>query len=278
MKKFALVILFLLAFVMMMVNKTDTVLIDKTSSVATSVVGPVIDVLIIPARLAADVYDYFKGMSLAYEENKQLKRENRRLRLISEHARALEIENALLSRILNFSKPPAEKMTTARIVAEEGDAFSHSLIAYVGKNSQVEKGQVVLNEKGVVGRIDKVAGAYAKILLLTDINSRIPVIVERSRIRGMAAGDNTRKPKLVFLPLTAELAIGDRIVTSGVAGVFPPGLPVGEVCKIDKRDVRIRPYAELDSLEYVKIVSFEREEEASEDASGSEILRETADE
>lgn len=266
-KKFALVILFLIAFVLMMVNKTDTILIDKTSSMATGILSPVVDVLIVPARLVAHVYDYFKDMSLAYEENKFLKKENRKLRLIGEQARALEIENRLLSRILNFTKPPVDKLTTARIVAEEGDAFSHSLIAYIGKNNIVEKGQIVLNEDGVVGRIDKIGNSYAKILLLTDINSRIPVVLEKNRTRGMVAGDNTLNPKLVFLPLSSEVNIGDRLVTSGVAGVFPPGLPVGFVSKIDKREIRIQPYADLNSLEYVKIVSFENVDELSQDVS-----------
>ncbi len=266
-KKFALVILFLIAFVLMMVNKTDTILIDKTSSMATGILSPVVDVLIVPARLVAHVYDYFKDMSLAYEENKFLKKENRKLRLIGEQARALEIENRLLSRILNFTKPPVDKLTTARIVAEEGDAFSHSLIAYIGKNNIVEKGQIVLNEDGVVGRIDKIGNSYAKILLLTDINSRIPVVLEKNRTRGMVAGDNTLNPKLVFLPLSSEVNIGDRLVTSGVAGVFPPGLPVGFVSKIDKREIRIQPYADLNSLEYVKIVSFENVDELNRDVS-----------
>lgn len=266
-KKFALVILFLIAFVLMMVNKTDTILIDKTSSMATGILSPVVDVLIVPARLVAHVYDYFKDMSLAYEENKFLKKENRKLRLIGEQARALEIENRLLSRILNFTKPPVDKLTTARIIAEEGDAFSHSLIAYIGKNNIVEKGQIVLNEDGVVGRIDKIGNSYAKILLLTDINSRIPVVLEKNRTRGMVAGDNTLNPKLVFLPLSSEVNIGDRLVTSGVAGVFPPGLPVGFVSKIDKREIRIQPYADLNSLEYVKIVSFENVDELNRDVS-----------
>lgn len=266
-KKFALVILFLIAFVLMMVNKTDTILIDKTSSMATGILSPVVDVLIVPARLVAHVYDYFKDMSLAYEENKFLKKENRKLRLIGEQARALEIENRLLSRILNFTKPPVDKLTTARIVAEEGDAFSHSLIAYIGKNNIVEKGQIVLNEDGVVGRIDKIGNSYAKILLLTDINSRIPVVLEKNRTRGMVAGDNTLNPKLVFLPLSSEVNIGDRLVTSGVAGIFPPGLPVGFVSKIDKREIRIQPYADLNSLEYVKIVSFENVDELNRDVS-----------
>ena len=266
-KKFALVILFLIAFVMMLLNKTDTVLIDKTSSVATDIVSPVVDVLILPARLLANAYDYLKDLSLAHKQNQFLKAENRRLRLVSERARSLEIENRLLAKLLNYTRPDEENLVTARVVAEEGDAFSHSLIAYIGKNNIVEKGQIVLNEDGVVGRIDKIGNSYAKILLLTDINSRIPVVLEKNRTRGMVAGDNTLNPKLVFLPLSSEVNIGDRLVTSGVAGVFPPGLPVGFVSKIDKREIRIQPYADLNSLEYVKIVSFENVDELNRDVS-----------
>ena len=143
-KKFALVILFLLAFVLMLLNKTDTILIDKTSSVATNVFSPVVDVLILPAKGVAQIYDYFKDMRLAYQENKMLKAENRYLRIVSEKARALEIENRLLAKLLNYTRPNEEELVTARVVAEEGDAFSHSLIAYTGPESSVRKNQIVI--------------------------------------------------------------------------------------------------------------------------------------
>ena len=266
-KKFALVILFLIAFVMMLLNKTDTALIDKTSSVATDVVTPVVDVLILPARLLANAYDYLKDLSLAHKENQFLKAENRRLRLVSERARSLEIENRLLAKLLNYARPDEENLVTARVVAEEGDAFSHSLIAYTGKDSTAQKGQIVLTEKGVVGRLDKVGQLYSKILMITDINSRIPVMIENTRVRGILAGDNELNPKLVFTPLSANIQEGDRVVTSGVAGVFPAGLPVGVVSHVSKREIRVLPFADLNKVEYVKIVSFPLESQ--------EVLSET---
>ena len=266
-KKFALVILFLIAFVMMLLNKTDTALIDKTSSVATDVVTPVVDVLILPARLLANAYDYLKDLSLAHKENQFLKAENRRLRLVSERARSLEIENRLLAKLLNYARPDEENLVTARVVAEEGDAFSHSLIAYTGKDSTAQKGQIVLTEKGVVGRLDKVGQLYSKILMITDINSRIPVMIENTRVRGILAGDNELNPKLVFTPLSANIQEGDRVVTSGVAGVFPSGLPVGVVSHVSKREIRVLPFADLNKVEYVKIVSFPLESQ--------EVLSET---
>lgn len=270
-KKFALVILFLIAFVMMLLNKTDTVLIDKTSSVATDIVSPVVDVLILPARLLANAYDYLKDLSLAHKQNQFLKAENRRLRLVSERARSLEIENRLLAKLLNYTRPDEENLVTARVVAEEGDAFSHSLIAYTGKNSTAQKGQIVLTDKGVVGRLDKVGQLYSKILMITDINSRIPVMIENTRVRGILAGDNELNPKLVFTPISADIKEGDRIVTSGVAGVFPAGLPIGVVSHVSKREIRVLPFADLNKVEYVKIVSFPLDEESNLSEAGVEV-------
>ena len=255
-KKFALVLLFLSAFVLMLVNKTDTAIIEKTSSLATDVVSPVIDVLVIPARAVADVYDYLKELKQIHQENQELRRENRKLLQAKDRAQALEIENRILARLLNYVTPPEAKFITARVIAEEGDAFSHSLIAYTGEAKGVRKGQVVLSNRGVVGRIEQVGKLYSKIILITDINSKIPVMVERTRVRGILTGDNTPTPKMVFIPLEAELTVGDRIVTSGVAGVFPAGLPIGKISSIEKNNVKIKTFTNLERLEYVKIVDY----------------------
>lgn len=254
-KKFALVILFLSAFIMMLVNKTDTVLIEKTSNVATDVVSPVIDVLVIPAKLIAHAYDYFSDLKEIHADNLRLKEENRKLNLLYDKFKSLEIENRLLTDLLNYVTPPKSDFITARVIAEEGDAFSHSMIAYVGE-AGARKGQVAMSDKGVVGRVDRAGRAYARILLITDINSKIPVLVESSRVRGILSGDNTSLPKLVFTPLDAGINIGDRIVTSGVAGVFPAGLPIGKVVSVGKNEIAVKPFSSLEQLEYIKLINY----------------------
>ena len=255
-KKFAIVILVISAFAMMLLNKTESLIIEKTSSVATDMISPMVDFLVVPARLVAGVYDYFGEIKEVYKDKQNLKEENKKLLNMYDKMKVLEVENKLLGSLLNYVAPPEAKFVTARIIAEEGDAFSHSVIAYTGNGDAVKKGQVVLSDRGVVGRVDKVGNMYSKILLITDINSRVPVMVEKNRVRGILAGDNTSIPKMIFIPLDAELNIGDRIVTSGVAGVFPAGLPVGKVAAIDKNNVTIKPYSNLDSLEYVRIVDY----------------------
>jgi len=255
-KKFALVLLFLSAFALMLVNKTDTAIIEKTSSWATDVISPIVDILVVPARSIAGVYDYLKELKQIHTENDSLRKENAYLLQIKDKALALEVENKILAGMLNYIVPPEAKFVTARVVAEEGDAFSHSIVAYTGDNSNIRKGQVVLSDRGVVGRIEQVGRFYSKIILITDINSKIPVMVERTRVRGILTGNNTPTPKMDFIPLEAELTVGDRVVTSGVAGVFPVGLPIGKISSIEKNNVKITTFTNLERLEYVRIVDF----------------------
>ena len=123
-KKFAIVLLFFVAFAMMLFNKTDSVLIDKTSSVASDVFSPVIDLLVIPARLVSGTLNYVYDFKNIREENKRLKEENRELIIKSSRAIALETENRLLTNLLNYIPPKGVSYLTARVVAEEGNVFS----------------------------------------------------------------------------------------------------------------------------------------------------------
>ena len=254
-KKFVLVFLFLLAFILMLLNKTDNIIIDKTSGIATDIAATVIDVLVLPARFIADGYDFIKNVGGIYSDNRRLRSENQRLNIIYNRYKSLEVENKILSSLLNYVTPPKINFISAKVVAEEGDAFAHSMIAYTG-DAIIKKGQVALSDKGVIGRIDKFGNRYAKIILITDINSKIPVMVEDSRIRGILSGDNTHNPKMIFTPLNADINIGDRIVTSGVAGIFPAGLPIGKVIRADKKQIAIKPFSNLEQLEYIKLVDY----------------------
>lgn len=254
-KKFVLVFLFLVAFALMLLNKADNVIVDKTSGIATDIAATVLDVLVLPARLLADGYDFVKNIGSIYSDNRRLRDENQKLNVIYNRYRSLEVENKILGSLLNYITPPKVDFVTVKVVAEENSAFAHSMVAYIG-DAKVKRGQVALSDKGVVGRVDKFGNSYAKIILVTDINSKIPVMVEDTRVRGILSGDNTNNPKMIFIPLDAEITVGDRIVTSGVVGVFPAGLPVGKVVSIDKNTITVKPFSSLEQLEYIKLVDY----------------------
>ncbi len=119
-----------------------------------------------------------------------------------------------------------------------------------------ELDQLVLTGEGLVGRIIGVSQRASRVLLITDISSKIPVFAGPSRVRAMLAGDNTDRPKLTHVVGGEAIKLGDQVVTSGIAGVFPPGLPVGVVDEVDEARISIRPNVERDRLEYVRVVDY----------------------
>ena len=255
-KKFAIVLLFMVVFVFMLLNKTNEELIEKTSTTFEVLVAPITKVVFFPATMVLNGYEYLRSLHKMDEENKALREENRELIIANSRNKALEIENKILADLLNYKMPPKAEFVTAKVIAQEGTAFAHSITVYLGENSQVSKGQVVISDKGVIGRVEEVGARYAKIAMINNINSRISVTVESSRVRGIMVGRNDVWPELIFLPHDAEVKLGDKIVTSGVGGVFPSGLPVGVVAEINKRKIRIKPAGSLSKLEYVMIVDY----------------------
>jgi rod shape-determining protein MreC len=114
----------------------------------------------------------------------------------------------------------------------------------------------VMSGTGLVGRIAEVGGGTARVLLLTDLNSRLPIAFETTHERAILAGDNTDQPQIIYLPVHAKVAVGDKLLTSGDGGVFPPGLPVGTVAAIDGGTIRVEPSADLSRIDYLRIVDF----------------------
>jgi rod shape-determining protein MreC len=114
----------------------------------------------------------------------------------------------------------------------------------------------VVNDAGLAGRVVDVAKKTARVLLLTDINSRIPVISEASRERAIAGGNNSDTLTLIYLPENSKLKVGEKIITSGDGRVLPPGLPVGVVTKIEKGIATVKPFVDNYRLEYVSVIDF----------------------
>jgi rod shape-determining protein MreC len=129
----------------------------------------------------------------------------------------------------------------------------------IGKRDGVKNGQAVITGDGLVGRVAVVGNRSTRVLLITDLNSRIPVLVESTRTRAILAGNNADQPKLIHLPPNARVPQGDRIVTSGHAGVFPPGIPIGVVASVGDKGIAVQPFAERNSLEYIRVINYDQE-------------------
>ncbi len=254
-RKLFVVILFLTAFLFIMLSRFDSVAIEALNKVVIKVTGPVMQVVELPARVIHHVWTYFYDISHIYAENQLLRDENKQMMILQNKVRTLEVENQLLARLLNYVPPAEASFMSAQVVAESGDKFTHLLLIYVG-NEAVKKGQIVMGDESVIGRIDTVSPPYAKVILITDINSKIPVVVERTRVRGILSGNNKDLPQLIFMRSTTDVQEGDIVVTSGVGGMFPAGLPIGFISSINGNKVEVEPMADLSRIEYVRIVDY----------------------
>lgn len=255
-KKFAILVLILFSFAIMLLGKADNIIVEKLETYITDIITPVMELASKPAKAITGFTENIKDLGAIRQENKRLRTENKKLLQWQSNAKKLQKENDLLAELLNFIPPPDTSFTTAHIIAEESGAFANSVIAYTGYPNNTQKGQAVVTEVGLVGRVSKTGNFSSRILLITDINSKIPILFEESRTRAMLVGDNSELPKIVFTPNDAETNVGDRIVTSGLAGAFPPGIPVGKVVSTKNNIIKVKTFVKLNKLEYIKIIDY----------------------
>lgn len=253
--RFFIFALFLCAFLLILLSKVNSPIVSVVNNAIIRVSGPIMQIVEFPARIVHNVYTYIRDVSNIYSDNRALRFENKQMMVLQNKVRTLEVENQLLERLLNYVPPADASFMSAKIIAESGDNFTHTLLVYIGDEA-VRKGQIVLGEESVIGRIDRVSGKYAKIILVTDINSKIPVVIERTRVRGILSGNNTDKPQLIFIRDTSDIQEGDVVVTSGVGGMFPSGLPIGFISSVKNGIIEIETMADISRVEYVQIVDY----------------------
>lgn len=254
--RFAYVFLLAAALGILLLGKADPLIFQRARTTITDITAPVLDALSRPAVTVSHVITEARELARLREENNILRAENERLLKWQNAARTLLAENRELRNLLGFSPDPDASSVTARVIGDSGGAFVRSVLVNAGVREGVAKGNAALSGNGLLGRVAEVGLRSARILLINDLNSRIPVVVERSRERAILAGDNSLTPRLLYLPPLTDVQVGDRIVTSGHGGVFPVGLPVGVVTAINDEGVRILPYADATNIEYVRLMDF----------------------
>jgi rod shape-determining protein MreC len=249
-------LLLLVSVIMIALGKSDQVGFESLRDRVMDVAAPTLEVLSRPASLLDAAISRARDFVGVYRTNAQLTAENERLLIWQQAALRLASENAELRDLLKLVPEASNSFVTARIIANSGGAYVRSVMVNAGRNNGVFRGQAAITGDGLVGRVTEVGNGAARVLLITDLNSRIPVIVEASRRRAILTGDNSERPSLLNFEAGPAPRIGDRIVTSGQGGVFPPGLPVGTVVAVDSEMARVEPYAALSRVEYLRLVDY----------------------
>lgn len=255
--RFAFLLLVATAFGLMLLGKADILLVERARTAVTDAVAPLLDLASRPVDSVNGVIASVQELADLRAENARLRRENDRLRSWQAVAQRLEAENTALRRLTHAVPDPGLRFITARVIGDPGSAFARSVLVNAGLRDGVVKGQAAVTSAGLAGRVAEVGNRSARILLLSDINSRIPVLIGKGRDRAILAGDNTAQPRLLYLAPGISVQRGDRVVTSGHGGVFPPGLPVGVVSQVGESELRIAPFVDWAHLEYLRLADFE---------------------
>ncbi len=256
-QRFALAFMLCTAFGLMLMSRSETAVVERLRVVLADAVVPILELMAEPVATVSRVADGLVELTRVYSENQRLREESERLLQWHEAAKLLEQENTALRQLLNLSAPPATRYVTARIVGDNGGAFVRTVLVSSGARDGVRRNQAAITGQGLAGRVIEVGERAARVLLLIDINSRIPVILEGSRERAVLAGDNGPLPQLVHLPPKSNPAIGERVVTSGFGGLFPPGIPVGTVAQVGQDEVRVLPLVAWDRIEFLRLIDYQ---------------------
>lgn len=221
--------------------------------------SPILSVLSMPINainnVFGDIGDYFHVV----EENRALRQENAELRQWMEEALALRDLVSVYEKLQSYQSAPSVTPIDAHVISDSNDVFARSMIINIGTSKNIRTGLAVVNEAGLVGRLLETGRVASRVLLLSDIQSRIPVYIENGGVEGILVGRTRQRPVINFTSrvLEAPLEVGVKVFTSGAGGVIPRGIPVGTVAEIRDREISINLYADYSKTRLVRVLDYD---------------------
>ncbi|MBL0947277.1 rod shape-determining protein MreC [Brevundimonas sp.] len=219
--------------------------------------GGVGGVLAAPVRWVGAASDYVGDYFFAVSENRRLKEQVAELQAVADANIALQNINTRYEAMLGIRVEPSVEMETARSISESRGPFARSRLVDVGTSRGVRIGNPVINEHGLVGRVVGTSPRVSRVLLVTDVSSRIPVLIDRTDARAMLSGDGSGNPRLEYVRGTDSVEVGDRVLTSGDGGGIPRGVPIGVVARGIDGSWRVKLFSDRGAIDFVKVMKFE---------------------
>jgi len=215
---------------------------------------PAVDWLLTPMTHATEMLENMRSYSRIQRQNLELRRELRKMNAWREAALQLEQENAKLRTYNNVKPEPDLTYITGLVLADSGSPFRRSVLLNIGTQDGIVDGWAATDGLALVGRVSGVGKRTARVILLTDSNSRVPVLVQPSGQRAILTGDDSNLPLLQFVENVELVRPGDRIVTSGDGSVLPKDILVGQVVDGPDRKMRALPIADFRQLYFVRVL------------------------
>lgn len=210
-----------------------------------------------PINLLKSKFDNLLEFIDLYHKLDLYKKENERLAQWKNEALSLAMENELLRKHINLVNEVKPPKITARIIGGLGGSYAHNVIINAGSKHNIHKNQPITINKNLVGRVIEVGEESSRILLINDSSSRIPIILTQTNTLGIVSGNNAPYLSLLHVKNYQNIHIGEKITTSGHGGIFPAGLLIGEIYSIEGKEVKIKPFIDINRLKFVQISNHE---------------------
>ena len=213
------------------------------------------------SQRAERLWDGYLALWSLRQENVELRRRLETLQGISQRAVELDLANRRLGKLLALRDELGVAAVATRVVGRSPTAWVHTVVLDKGERHGISKGMAVLTPEGAVGQVVSVSAHAAQVLLISDPNSGVDVLVQRTRARGIVAGTIEGGCLLKYIQRGDDVAVGDTVITSGLDGIFPKGQLIGTVARVGKKDSRIFQdvevilSAELAKVEEVLVVA-----------------------
>ncbi|WP_045680187.1 rod shape-determining protein MreC [Roseovarius sp. BRH_c41] len=259
-KRLLLGVLLLCLLGIFLIWRIDSPRVERFRAQVVDRVVPSFDWAMAPVTGAVNILRDFQSYQRMYQQNQDLRRELQQMKAWKEAALQLEQENARLLDLNNVQLDPRLTYVTGVVMADSGSPFRQSVLINVGARDGIMDGWASMDGLGLVGRISGVGRNTARVILLTDTSSRIPVTIQPSGQRALIIGDNSIAPVVDFVEAPDQVRPGDRVLTSGDGGVFPAGLLVGQLAEDPGGRMRVRISADYERLEFLRVLrSYEKE-------------------
>ena len=271
-------IAFFLAFIILAFNRGDAHISRQSQSALDDKTSPIVQILSYPIRGAENFIKANSDRNKAYEENIALRQELIALRDRQLQFDLLQLKVKRYEKILsvNFDAKVNTDKIVARAIAENNGPFVRSLLLNSGQRQGVEIGNPVLNSEGLIGHVIAAGQNSARVLHISDLNSRIPVINLRSDGKAIMSGNNSPDPDLTFIQKQDQWKAGDKIMTSGDGGMLPAGLPIGSIFQTDESGFKVKLHANSQAIDWVWIASFAPIDVPDGDETDEDVLKENA--
>lgn len=188
-----------------------------------------------------------------YKNYNEIKKENDELRNIISKSDFLELQENQLEKLIQEQKGTSANRVNARVLIDKQSPYLNSFVINIGTNKNIKNGMAVLSKENFIGRIVDVNYFSSRVLLITDLNSKIPVILEPSGYHGILSGHGANKPSIDYLPANPDISDGDIIYTSGKEGIFSAGIPIAEALLEDDL-VEASLFVDLNQITFVSVV------------------------